>query len=82
MASMKAQIFLAVLGLIEQVIVWFCLGFTMAALSGHINDGAINILDALIVGCALALIQIGRFAWDAFRDIRDLRLERPRVSSD
>lgn len=62
-------------GLLESVVTFFSVGFTVIAMLTYFDNGAVDFSRALIVGAAAALFQIARFASDGVRDIRDRRLE-------
>ena len=62
-------------GLLESVGTFFSVGFTVIAMLTYFGNGAVDFSRALIVGAALALFQIARFAFDVVRDVRDRRQE-------
>lgn len=68
---MIAGILLSLWGLVTQMVVYFCLGFTAMALASHVDDGIVDITGALIVGASFAFFQIARFVWYIFHDARD-----------
>lgn len=66
----KATWFAVILGLSETIIIYFCIGFTTIALTTYVADATIDLKAALMVGSALALLQIVRFIIGIFRDVR------------
>lgn len=63
---------LAAFGLINEMLVYFSLGFTVISLLTYFDKGVINFAQALIVGSVFALFQIVRFCWDIYRDRQEL----------
>ena len=64
-----------ILGFAESVITYFSVGFTTIALASYVHDGTVDVGKSLIVGSALALMQVARFILDVLRDARGARKE-------